>query len=304
MRCNTAQSSAYRLSPGEEGAAKRRARESNEVASGPWPVVRCFLLATAAIVLPVSPLFAQQRPLLTEDPRPIRAGSLVTETGFAYLNRVRFPVSGLGGNQFSFLDGSFNFGLAPNVEFQTAGTIQNYLKVREGGSGRRNDWGDGVISTKIRIVEETRTRPIITFRPTVVLPNASATKGLGTDGTHFYASVLAGKSVGPAFVFGNVGLGLLDDAVRPAAQQDVLTYGIAALVRVFPRVRFAAEWTGVENPQDRPSPGGEDRGQVRLGFQFLAGSTRFDIGAVSGTTRLDARAGLVFGVTKEFRLWR
>ena len=172
------------------------------------------------------------------------------------------------------------------------------------GSTRRNDWGDFWLSTKIRLVDEGPTRPIVTFRPTVLLPNTNNEKGLGTDGTHFLGSLLFGKNAGPIFLFGNVGLGILDDAVRAAAQQDVLTYGIAASILLNPRLNVLGEFNGWDNPQENPSRGGEDRGQARLGVQIRAAGLRWDVGATAGTTRWDHKAGLVFGFTKEFRLWQ
>ena len=88
------------------------------------------------------------------------------------------------------------------------------------------------------------------------------------------------------------------------SQQDVLTYGLAAAIPIGPRFNLMSEWNGQENAQNFPSPGGEDRGQVRLGFQVRAGGVRWDAAAVAGLTRRDPRAGVVFGVTKEFSLWK
>jgi hypothetical protein len=45
---------------------------------------------------------AQQRPLITEDPRLIAEGMVVTELGFGYQHQARFPVSGLSGDLYSF----------------------------------------------------------------------------------------------------------------------------------------------------------------------------------------------------------
>jgi hypothetical protein len=247
-----------------------------------------------------TPLLAQQRPLLNEDPHTISDGALVTELGFAYLHRARFPVSGLEGNQFSLLANGIHVGLGPRGEFQITGVAHNFLWT---DNTRRNDWGDFAVSTKIKILEESRRRPIVTFRPTVVLPNTNNEKGLGTDGTHFFASLLFGKTTGRLFVFGNLGLGILDDAVRAAAQQDVLTYGIAANLSVKPRLNVVGEFSGWDNPQTNPSRGGEDRGQARLGVQFPAVGFRWDVAATAGTTRSDHKTGLVFGFTKEFHLW-
>ena len=165
----------------------------------------------------------QQRPLLTEDPRLIPEGEVALESGIGYFNRVRFPVSGIEGDQLSVLTGGVHFGLGSRAELQLTGTLHNIVWVDDDGGGpwgdRTNDWGDGAISTKVAIFKESGSRPDLSFQPTVVLPNASNESGLGTDGTHFFAKILVGKSLGSAYLFGNIGLGILDDAIRAAAQQ-------------------------------------------------------------------------------------
>ena len=246
---------------------------------------------------------AQQRPLLTEDPRLIPEGQMALENGIGYFNRARFPVTGLGGNLLSILDGGAHFGFG-RAEFQMRGTLRNNLWVTEGGTGLRADWGDGEISTKIALVTESGRRPDISFQPTVVLPNASNEDGLGTDGTNFFAKLLFGKSAGPAYFFGNVGLGILDDAERAAAQQDVMTYGFATIVSVSPRIQIAAEISGLTNPQSNPTLGGEDRAQTRFGVRWQALDMDWDLGVTAGLTNLDHRVGFVFGTTKRFTLWQ
>src|SRR5262245_4790147 len=263
--------------------------------------VCCLILF---LLLSSTAAFAQQRPLVTEDPHVLPEGTVVTEAGFAYLHRARFPVSGLEGDQYSVLVTGIHIGIGSRAEFQITGVAQNFLKLHGSGAGWRNDWGDFSLSTKIKIVDEGRARPIISFRPTVVLPNTNNEKGLGTDGTHFFGNLLFGKTFGPARVFGNLGLGILDDAVRPAAQQDAATYGIAGFVRLNSLVDFSGEWNGWSNPQENPTPGGEDRGQVRFGLGLRALGGRWDVGGVAGTTRWDPKVGAVVGFTKEFRAWR
>ena len=270
-----------------------------------WGMIRGFfgLTVCVAFLIPAS-VIAQQRPLLTEDPRLIPEGDLVLENGLGYFERARFPVSGLGGNQLSMLTGGVHFGLGSRAEFQVTGTLHNFLWVNEGGSGRRNDWGDGVIATKIAILTESGSLPDISFQPSFVLPNASNESGLGTDGNHFLGKVLIGKSLGPTYVFGNIGLGILDDAIRAAAQQDVLLYGLAVIVPVSSSTSLAFEVNGRENPQSFPTLGGEDRAQARFGFRWQALGMGWDVGATAGLTRLDHRIGVVFGTTHSFVLWR
>src|SRR5262245_61111688 len=120
-------------------------------------------------------LFPQQRPLLTEDPRLIPNGAFVMESGFGYARKAQYPLSGLKGDEFSVLVNGLNFSLGPRAEFQINSVIQKFLKV---GNDWRNDWGDASISTKIRLVPETPVLPIISFRPTVVLPNSNDARGI------------------------------------------------------------------------------------------------------------------------------
>jgi hypothetical protein len=244
---------------------------------------------------------AQQRPLLTEDPRLIANGSFVMESGFAYARKAQFPLSGLTGDEYSAFVNGLNFSLGPRAEFQINGAIRNFVKARDAW---HNDWGDWSLSTKIRILPETHVLPIISFRPTMVLPNSNDAHGIGTNSTNVFGSILAGKSIGRGFVFGNTGIGILSDTLHARAQQDVLTYGLAGVLPVNTRISVLSEWNGVKNPRRNPSPGTESRSQVRLGMQLRTGSVRWDVAGMKGLTDLDARGGFVFGLTKEFRLWK
>jgi hypothetical protein len=246
---------------------------------------------------------AQQRPLLTEDPRLLAEGALVTELGFGYQHRARFPVSGLTGDLYSILENGLHFGLGERAEFQMTGVVQNYLRL-ENGAGRRNDWGDLAISTKVRLVQEGDSRPAVSFRPTIVLPNSSRTKGIGTDTLKFAGNVLVGKKLRAAYVFGNIGLAMLDDPTRPASQQDLLTYGIATSIPAGSRLSVLAEWNGRHSSTSNPSPGGESLGQARLGMQIKTGSIRWDAAVTAGTTHWEHKVGFVAGMSKEFQLWR
>jgi hypothetical protein len=259
---------------------------------------------SVALLLLAMPAFAQQRPLLTEDPRIIPDGSLVTEVGMSYLSRARFSLSGLGGNELQFPVSGLYFSLGERAEFQLTGSLHNFLWVHENGSGTRNDFGDIAVSTKMRILDEKRRRPVIGFRTSVVLPNSNDQKGIGTNTTQFYATVLPGKHFGKVFLFGNAGLGILDDPLSARAQQDVIDYGVAADLELGPRWDLLGEIRGIRNPRNSPSPGTESRRQIRLGFAVKAYGWRWDFAGVAGAGRLDPRIGAVMGVTREFRLWK
>jgi hypothetical protein len=223
------------------------------------------------------------------------------ESGFGYARKAHFPLSGLQGDEYSAFVNGLNFSLGPRAEFQINGVVQNFVKV---GNDWRNDWGDWALSTKIRLVPETHVLPIITFRPTMVLPNSNDARGIGTNSTNVFGSLLVGKTAGRAFVFGNIGVGILTDPVHVRAQQDVITYGLAGVLPINTRVSLLSEWNGWKNPRRDPSPGTESRGQVRLGMQIRTGSVRWDVAGTAGLTSVDPRGGMVFGLTKEFRLWK
>src|SRR5690606_36831938 len=56
--------------------------------------------AAAAVVLAIGPCaaFAQQRPLVTEDPETVGSGRILVEAGLDYGRDMFFPLSGLEGN--------------------------------------------------------------------------------------------------------------------------------------------------------------------------------------------------------------
>jgi len=223
------------------------------------------------------------------------------ENGFGYARNAKFPLSGLEGDEFSALVNGLNFSLGPRAMFQINGVIQKFVKV---GSEWRNDWGDSSISTKIRLVPETSMLPIISFRPTVVLPNSNDARGIDTNSMNFFGNLLIGKSIGRGFVFGNVGLGILTDTIHIREQQDVMTYGLAGVLPINTRISLLSEVNGWNNPRGNPSPGTESRSQARLGMQIRTGGVRWDVAGTKGITHLDASGGVVFGLTKEFQLWK
>jgi len=245
---------------------------------------------------------AQQRPLLTEDPRLIPVGALEVETGVGYAKDEVFTISGLQGSHVALLPTALHFGLGDRAEFQIGGVVRDFLKAPDGAW--HQDFGDLWLSTKIKILGESGRIPSISFRPAVVLPNANQASGLGLNTNRFFASVLAGKTVGKLFVFGNIGVGILDDPVRVAQQNDVLTGGVAAMFPVSSHVHVVGEFTGVKNPRENPSPGSESRGQVRTGLQLEAKGVRWDVGVFGGLTRVDPTVGITAGLTKRFALWR
>ena len=72
---------------------------------------------------------AQQRPLITEDVDIIPPGTVRLQLGVDFMQDVKLPASGLRGDLTRVGVVGVNVGLAPNVEFQIEGVLQNFLSV-------------------------------------------------------------------------------------------------------------------------------------------------------------------------------
>ena len=108
----------------------------------------------------------QQRPLLTEDVDIIPPGSMRIEAGLDFVQRAKYPVSGLTGDLTRVGVIGINIGLAPNVEVQIEGVAQNFLSINSRGvsaiplnltsnANSTNDVGDFTLWTKIKLRHET-----------------------------------------------------------------------------------------------------------------------------------------------------
>src|SRR5262249_5577715 len=106
---------------------------------------------------------AQQRPLITEDVEIVKPGSARFEVGFDLLQDKNYPVSGLNGDLTRLGVVSMTFGLAPNIEVETGGVIQNYLSINRQyrpsaiplnlsqAPNSTRDTGDFYLATKIKL---------------------------------------------------------------------------------------------------------------------------------------------------------
>src|SRR5207253_8667501 len=70
--------------------------------------------------LPISAAFAQQRPLVTEDPETIGAGRVLVEAGIDYAHDQHYPVSGLNGNLWRLPTIGISLGLSSRSEEHTS----------------------------------------------------------------------------------------------------------------------------------------------------------------------------------------
>jgi hypothetical protein len=267
-----------------------------------------LLLAAAAVHAG-----AQQRPLLTEDVDIIPPGSLRIEAGIDFVQNAKFPLSGVTGDLTRLGVIGINIGLAPNVEFQIDGVAQNILSINSQtlpspiplgiapGTNSTNDVGDFILSTKIKLRNETRVGPSLGFRLGVQLPNSNQGRAIGVNQINAFGTILIGKKFGRdgrVNTFGNLGIGILTAPIERFTQNDVLLYGFASIIRLTKNINFAGEINGRANTRNGRAPlGTEGQAEARLGLQVKASGLRFDFAGIAGLTDFSPRSGVTFGVT-------
>ena len=256
----------------------------------------------------------QQRPLLTEDVDVVKPGIIRVETGFEFLQDIKFPLSGLRGDMTKLLDTRLSFGLSPMVEFQIEWTPQSFLSIKERGptpldlklganAGDTNDVGDVTLWMKIKLRNETRIAPSLGFRFGVQLPNSNQARGIGTNTTNFYATINAGKKFadGRLNVFGNLGAGILQAPLANFTQNDVLMFGLAGIYRLSDRVNLVGEVNGLHSTRKHAPLGTEDFSQARVGAQIRALGLRFNAAGIFGLSDRAPKTGIALGVTYDWK---
>jgi hypothetical protein len=269
-------------------------------------------LLVFVFVLGLGCAHAQQRPLVTEDVDIITPGSLRIQAGVDFMQRARYPVSGLEGDLTRAGVIGVTIGLAPNVEVQVEGVAQNFLSINSrtrstiplkiaADANSTNDVGDFTLWTKIKLRNETARMPSIGFRFGVELPNSNQATGIGLNQTNAYGQVLFGKKFGHnarVNTFGNLGIGILGVPNESFSQNDVLTYGLAGIIRLDKTFSLVGEVNGRANTRPGTGPlGTESQGQARLGMQVRASGLRFDFAGIAGLTKFSPRSGVTVGVT-------
>lgn len=277
-------------------------------------MTRLFLILTTIFSAAFS-AFAQQRPLLTEDVDITPEGTVEVAAGVDFLQNVKFPLSGLKGDLTRVGDIRLRTGFAPNVEIQVEGVLQNFLAINsqitpspislsvDGNSS--NDAGDFIVSTKIKLKNETQNLPAIGFKFGFEMPNSDQARGIGTNQINVFGKILLQKRFGKnggktprVNVFGNLGIGIMTAPLERFTQNDLLLYGVAGIFKVTDRINIVSEVNGRVNTRGGTAPlGTESISQFRIGTQIRASNLRFDTAAIIGLTRFSPRSGITFGVT-------
>jgi hypothetical protein len=275
-------------------------------------VIAAALVALAQFAAP-SPVFAQQRPLDTQDPETIGAGRVLLQGGIDWSHNNEYPVSGLKGDLVQVPTLGIIVGLSSIAELQILGAPYQSLSITSRNPNAplanlltvtgdsTHDVNDIVLATKIRILGETDSRPAIGIRFATKLPNASNESGLGLDTTDFLATLLGAKTVQSIRFVGNVGAGILSDPTDGNRQNDVLLYGFSLARAMTQQVEFVGEVNGrVSTRSGGPLPGTESRGLLKFGGRYTRGPVRLDAGVFFGLTTVDPTIGFTAGVTYVF----
>lgn len=271
------------------------------------PFAFCLLTLSAAV-----PSFAQQRPLQTEDPETIGSGRILIEAGVDYNRDVNYPVSGLRGNLFTVPALGISLGVSSIAEIQMYLGGYQQLKITNQVStapfanlllldgDTTDDLEDMHVGAKVRLMSETASRPSLATRFSTRLPNAGNESGLGKDMQDFETSILLAKTIQSVRVVGNVGLLMLGNPTRPAAQDDLLFYNLSVARAVSEKAEVVGEFVGRANFAATTTPGAEDRGLLRFGARYTHAGVRLDGGILLGLTPRDPEIGFTAGFTWVF----
>jgi hypothetical protein len=271
------------------------------------------LFAVLALSAFAGSAFAQQRPLVTEDPEPIGAGRVLIEGGLDLAHDQQYPVSGLKGNLLRVPTIGISIGLSSIAELQIDGGLYDRLNITSRNANAplasmltvtgdsTHDISDAVVGIKIRALSETANRPALGIRFATKLPNASNESGLGLDTTDFSMTLLGAKTVQSIRVVGNIGFAILGDPTDGNRQNDDLVYGLSFARAMTQQAELVGEINGRASTRSGdPFPGTESRGTLKLGGRYTRGSVRLDAGIFFGLTTVDPTIGLTTGFTYVF----
>jgi len=281
------------------------------------PKLHFFLTAVLLLLLTGNVIAQQpQRPLITEDVEIVKPGAVRLDFGFDFVQNRDQTLSGLNGDLTRVGVISLTFGLAPNVEFELGGVLQNYLSINRRiqaapfplhlseGTNSTHDTGDFFLATKFKLRNEGKRTPALGFRFGAEMPNSNQERGIGVNQTNFFATTLAGKHFGrKLYVYGNLGLGILTAPLDRFTQNDVLLYGLAATYEYNERLTFVGEMNGRYSTRKNAPRGTESDGAGRFGARIKAAGLLWDVAGIKGINKHSERSGLTFGVTYQADLF-
>jgi hypothetical protein len=255
--------------------------------------------------------YAQQRPLVTEDPETIGADRILLEGGFSLEKEQSNFANGLKGDIARLATFGASVGIGPAAEVQIDGGLLQRLTVTERipnapletitlflPGDRSSSMDDLIVATKIRLASESPSRPAIGIRFGTKLPTATPEKGIGLGTTDFFASFLVAKTVQSVRTVGNVGLIVLGNPEEAHDAANTLGFGLSVARAITNAFEVVGEVNGRLTPFEKIVPAGlESRAVMRFAGRYTYAMLRLDFGVLVGITNRDPRLGISAGAT-------
>jgi hypothetical protein len=254
-------------------------------------------------------VWAQQRPLVTEDPETIGVNRVLVDVGFEFDTDQLYSAYGLTGDTGHGPTFGVSVGVSPTTEIQIDGGLFQRLTVTERRDApldhvldftgdHSSTLEDFTVATKIRVAPEAERRPAFGVRFGTKLPTATRESGMGLGTIDFFTSVLVAKTMRSVRAVGNLSFLVLGNP--QGAQESVhgMGYGISVARALTNAFEVVGELNGRMEPWGDAVPAGlESRGVVRLAGRYTYKLLRVDLGVLIGMTSRDPSFGVGFGAT-------
>lgn len=250
------------------------------------PAVRRSLLLA---ILPAA-AHAQTNPLQTEEATTAPARTLRLETLGELIAGEPNPLTGHTRARFAGPTLRLVYSPAANVEMDLE-WVAIVATPNDPDFGGVADAGDVSLRAKLRLLKEASSRPAVSARFAVTLPETSFGNGLGPNTLRMFAEALLSRSRGPWTLHLNAGLFLFDEVLRPHEQRDFTIYGIA-LLRRLRGFSLLAELAGRAGSG---APGANATAEVRAGFRKRWRGLEWGAAMRRGLLAVDGSWGVVAG---------
>jgi hypothetical protein len=237
---------------------------------------------------------AQTRPLQTEEAHTGRPGRLVLETGASFISSEPNFVTGLPRDRWDAPVFNVVYSPAANVELDLE-WVARVIAVDDPRFGTTSDWGDVTLRSKVRLVDEYRSRPAVALRFGVTLPETAVDEGLGPNMLRMMMQAMASKTFSRFQVHANAGFAIQDVPLTDNLQSDFLAYGVAVGYTATEKLDVLAEVAGLVG---HAHVGADQHNEIRAGVRYGGRSKlRWDLALRRGLSEADGNWGFTAGVT-------
>ena len=203
-----------------------------------WTVILgCLVLAVPAVA-------TAEWPYRTEEASTLGEGRYSLSVGVSRTYQDSSFLPGGHGVLWTFPEVEGTLGVGPYAEVSFHYPL---LWFDPSGAGT-GDYSSGDLQLWTKLALFPSVVRSLSLRFGVKLPNAPNERGLGTDETDFFASLLLDFRAGPARVSLNGGIGILGSTEVNQDQDDVFTWGTAARMPVWRELSAGFDASGYSGP--------------------------------------------------------